>query len=244
MTMIDRSLNYGRSAIEKFLRGISPVEQVLDIGAGGGTDLEAVRLCSPNARLYAVESYPPNVEKLEQRKIEVLKANIEREALPFADEFFDVVMSNQTLEHVKEFFWILHNMSRTLKVGGHLIIGVPNLASAHNRLLLLAGRQPTCLQNASAHVRGYTKHDFLRALEKIFPGGYKLEGFAGSNFYPFPPILAKPLAALAPNHAWGIFMLLRKTRPYGGEFLEFPVSEKLETNFYLGENGHGAKHIV
>ena len=244
MTMIDRSLNYGRSAIESFLRSISPIERALDIGAGSGTDLEAVRRCSPGAALYAVESYPPNVEKLQQAKIEVLQANVERHALPFADEFFDVVMSNQTLEHIKEFFWILHNMSRTLKVGGHLVIGVPNLASAHNRLLLLTGRQPTCLQNASAHVRGYTKHDFLRALEKIFPGGYKLEGFAGANFYPFPPVLARPLAALAPNHAWAIFMLLRKTRSYGEEFLEFPVHQRLETNFYLGENGHGAKHVV
>jgi methionine biosynthesis protein MetW len=244
MKIVDKSLNYGRSAIESFLRRISPVENVLDIGAGSGQDLEAVRRCSPGAMLYAVESYPPNVEKLRQGKIEVLQANIEREALLFPDEFFDVVMSNQTLEHVKEFFWILHNMSRTLKVGGHLIIGVPNLAAAHNRLLLLAGRQPTCLRNASAHVRGYTKSDFLNSLQKVFPGGYKLEGFAGANFYPFPPFLAKPLAALAPNHAWGIFMLLGKTRPYGKEFLEYPVSERLETNYYLGEDDHGTEHIV
>jgi SAM-dependent methyltransferase len=244
MAMIDRSLNYGRSAIKKFLLGLSPIERALDVGAGGGDDLETVRKCSPGAALYAVESYPPNVEKLKQAKIEVLQANIEREVLPFTDEYFDVVMSNQTLEHVKELFWILHNMSRTLKVGGHMIVGVPNLAAAHNRLLLLLGRQPTCLKNASAHVRGYTKRDFLGALDKIFPGGYKLEGFAGANFYPFPPLLARPLAALAPNHAWGIFMLLRKTRRYNEEFLEFPVTSQLETNFYLGESGDRAKHIV
>jgi SAM-dependent methyltransferase len=242
--MIDKSLNYGRPAIEKFLRKIAPFERALDIGAGSGNDLAAARKASPNARLYAVESYPPNVRKLQQLDIEVLQANVERESLPFPDEFFDVVMSNQALEHIKEFFWILHNMSRTLKVGGHLVIGVPNLASAHNRLLLLAGRQPTCLQNASAHVRGYTKHDFLRSLEKVFPKGYVLEGFAGANFYPFPPILAKPLAALASNHAWSIFMLLRKARPYEGEFLEFPIREQLETNFYLGEEGSKSEHKV
>lgn len=242
--MIDKSLNYGRSTIERFLRGIAPFEHVLDIGAGGGDDLETARRCSPNSCLYAVESYPPNVERLRQKSIEVVQANVERESLPFPDEFFDVVMSNQTLEHVKEIFWILHNASKTLKVGGRLIIGVPNLASAHNRLLLLAGRQPTCLQNASAHVRGYTRDDLLRMFRKVFPDGYKVEGFGGSNFYPFPPVIARPLAKMMPNSAWAIFLLLKKAKPYNQEFLEFPIHEQLETNFFLGEQSDRFHHLV
>ena len=145
-----------------------------------------------------------------------------------------MVISNQTLEHVKEIFWILHEISRTLKMGGHFIIGVPNLASMHNRLLLLLGKQPTCLQNASAHVRGYTRSDILKALTTVFPGGYQLAGFGGSNFYPFPPVLAKPLAKVLPNGAATIFLLLRKVGRYGGEFLEYPVRTELQTNFYLG----------
>jgi hypothetical protein len=34
--------------------------------------------------------------------------------------------------------------------------------------------------------------------------------------------------------AWGIFLELEKVAPYGGQFLEYPVRERLETNFYLG----------
>ncbi len=232
--MVDKTLNYGRDAIEGFFRRIAPFERVLDIGAGQGNDLMSARRCSPEAELYAVEAYPPNVAILQQQQMHVVHADIERDALPFDDAFFDVIMTNQTLEHVKEIFWILHNVSRKLKVGAHLIVGVPNLASLHNRLLLALGMQPTCLQNASAHVRGYTRHDFLRVLNTVFPGGYRLEGFKGANFYPFPPGPARVLAKLAPNQAWGIFMLFRKTREYDREFLDYPVVKELETNFFLG----------
>ncbi len=147
----------------------------------------------------------------------------------------DVVMTNQVLEHVKEIFWILHEISRVLKVGGHIIIGVPNLASFHNRVLLLLGKQPTVIQNHSAHLRGYTKHDILRMFQMIFPDGYHLEDFRGANFYPFPPFAAKPLAQLLPNGAWSIFFLLRKKKVHQDEFLLHPVLKQLETNFYVAD---------
>jgi len=242
--MIDRSLNYGRDVIAGFFERIAPYDRVLDIGAGSGTDLDAARRLCPSADLFAVESFPANVEALKARAIHVHAANLERDVLPFGDESFDVVMSNQTLEHVKEIFWIMHEVTRTLKVNGHLIIGVPNLASFHNRLLLLAGRQPTCLQNHSAHVRGYTRRDILDLFEVVFPGGYRLEGFSGSNFYPFPPWLAKPFAKLMPNNAWAIFLLLKKVKPYGKQFLEFPIRRELQTNFHLGDEGPRFNHIL
>jgi predicted SAM-dependent methyltransferase len=79
--------------------------------------------------------------------------DIECDRFPFADETVDLVVANQILEHVNEIFWVLHECARVLRLGGILVIGVPNLASFHNRVLLAAGRQPTSLINASAHVR-------------------------------------------------------------------------------------------
>jgi hypothetical protein len=146
------------------------------------------------------------------------------------------VISNQTFEHLKEVFWVLHESSRVLKVGGHLLVGVPNLASLHNRILLLFGRQPTSLKNNSAHLRGYTRQDFQSLLD-CFPGGYQLVGGGGANFYPLPPRPARVFARLLPSMAWAIFMLFEKTRPYSREYLDFPVQAELETNFFLGNHG-------
>ena len=232
--MIDRSLNYGRALIEDFLNEASTYSSILDIGAGKGTDLAIAKRFSPNVTLNALECYKPNVELLQNNGINVYQVNIEKEEFPFPNNSVDLIIANQVIEHTKEIFWIFHEISRVLANDGKLIIGVPNLASLHNRLLLLSGFQPTAIKTRSAHIRGYTKNDFLQFLEAGFPGGYKLRDFGGSNFYPFPPILAKPLAKFLPTMAWGIFFLLEKQTEYHKSFLKYPIKEALETNFYLG----------
>ena len=233
--MIDRSLNYGRHLMRRFLEDAKPYRRVLDLGAGQGDDLLAARAIEPGAELLAVEAYPPNVALLESLGVAVGRLDIERDRLPAPDGGIDVVIANQILEHTKEVFWILHEITRILPVGGRLIVGVPNLASLHNRLLLLVGRQPTPIKTASAHVRGFTKRDLLGFLDEVFPGGYALRGHGGSNFYPFPALIARPLAYALPGLAWGLFLHLEKRREYDGEFLAFPHLHRLETNFFVGE---------
>jgi len=234
-TFINRSLNYGRAQIDYFCYSKkSKSKRILDIGAGHGDDLLIAKKHNPRAELHAIEVYKPYVVELVKKGIEVHSVNLEVDNLPFETESVDIVIANQILEHVKEIFWLFHEVSRVLKTGGNLIIGVPNLASLHNRLSLLFGEQPSCIQNNSAHIRGYTKKDILKLLNSCYPGGYNLKQFKGSNFYPFPSFLAKPLASAFPNFAWGIFLLLEKQKSYSKEFLEFPVENQLETNFYLG----------
>jgi SAM-dependent methyltransferase len=231
--MIDRKLNYGRDVVNRLLHGATPYASVLDIGAGGGQDLLAAKTIEPQSALYAIECYGPNADRLRSSGICTYDINIEREAIPLPTGSIDVIISNQTFEHLKEVFWVLHEASRVLKVGGHLLIGVPNLASLHNRFLLAAGRQPTSINNKSAHVRGYTRLDFVNLLS-CFPLGYQLQSWGGSNFYPLPPALARPASTILPSMAWAIFMLFRKSRTYSREFLDYPVSAQLETNFFLG----------
>lgn len=231
--MIDRSLNYGRDVISRLLHSARPYASVLDIGAGRGHDLMAAKTIELQSALYAVECYDPSIDQLRSSGICTYSIDIEKEAIPLPSESIDVIISNQTFEHLKEVFWVLHETSRVLKVGGHLLVGVPNLASLHNRILLAAGRQPTSINNKSAHVRGYTRFDFVNLLS-CFPLGYQLESWGGSNFYPLPGVLARPASRIFPSMAWAVFMLFKKSRTYSREFLDYPVSAQLETNFFLG----------
>ncbi len=230
------SLNYGRKNIADFCRRAVPYETVLDIGAGYGDDLQLAQKYSPGTRMYAVEVNPIHARRLESSGIAVFPMNIERQRIPLEDRSVDLVIMNQVLEHIKDIYWVFHEVSRVLAVGGKLIVGVPNLASFHNRILLVLGLQPTCIKTNSAHVRGFTRGDILQFLNEVFPRGYQLRRFKGANFYPFPPWLAEPAAALFPSLSWGLFMLFEKRLPYHQEFLTAPVIQELETNFYLGEN--------
>jgi len=173
--MVDKNLNYGRHIIDNFANQIKEYNNVVDIGAGSGDDLMIYKKYSPTASLIALEGYEPNISKLEARGIKTYMHNLEKDKFPFENNSIDVINANQILEHTKEIFWIFHEVTRTLKVGGHFVFGVPNLASLHNRLLLCFGKQPTPIQNDSAHVRGYTKSDILQFL-KIW-GGVRSAGF-------------------------------------------------------------------
>ena len=232
--MIDRSLNYGRDAIAEFLAQISPKNVVVDLGAGPGADLLRTRDTEPGARLVAIENDPSLVEMLRARKIETHALDIERDLLPIRDEEIDVVIANQILEHTKEIFWVMHEVTRVLNVGGSLIVGIPNLASFHNRILLAFGRQPSVIKTDSAHVRGFTRRDLVNFYETCFPNGYRLEGIRGANFYPFPPAIARPMAKMFPTMAWGLTLRFVKTRTYKGGFVHRLETAGFETNFYLG----------
>ena len=232
--MIDRELNYGRHLIEKFIQNSNTPNLIVDLGAGKGDDLRIAKAIFPNANFEAIEVYEAYVNTLKREGFIVHSLNIEKELFPFGDESVDIIIANQILEHLKEIFWVFHESTRILKRGGSLIIGVPNIAALHNRVLLLFGKQPSPLKNWSAHVRGWTKHDLLNFLSKCWAGGYSLKDFGGSNFYPFPPLISKFFSKLFPNLAWGSFFHLIKEQDYHNEFIEFPPKEQLETNFYLG----------
>ncbi len=231
--MVDRSLNYGRDIVARFVSDVN-IRVALDLGPGLGEDIAAVLAAHPHARVVGLEAHGPYVQQLRSAGVEVAACDIERDAFPFDEESVDLIIANQVFEHVKEVFWILHECARVLRVGGSLVIGVPNLASFHNRLLLAVGRQPTSLANWSAHVRGFTKSDLVATIDKPFPGGFQLVQTGGANFYPLPGPLARPAARIWPGGAWAVFGRFEKVAPYAGSYLRWPIDQHLESNFYLG----------
>jgi SAM-dependent methyltransferase len=231
LALVDHAETYGPGVVFSFLQQCAVPETVLDLGAGSGRDLQLARRIHPDVKTYAVEWSPENIATLGQSGAQVWQCDLETSELPFATESLDIVIANQVLEHIKELFWVVHEVTRVLKIGGHFIVGVPNVASLHNRVGLLFGKHPTQAKACSAHLRIFSKQDFLLFLEDGFPNGYTLEGFAGSQFYPFPMHVARALACLMPTAAFSIFFLLRKNKPYSYSFVTYPLKARLETNF-------------
>jgi ubiquinone/menaquinone biosynthesis C-methylase UbiE len=99
-----------------------------------------------NSQFLSFTSYTDFVEynrtKLAQVGIEYYDVNVEHDRLPFSDETFDLAIINQVLEHVREVYWILAEISRVVRPGGSVIFGVPNLASWYSRFQLLRGKTP------------------------------------------------------------------------------------------------------
>jgi len=238
-------LNYGREEVVRasleYVDRTAPKDvRVLDIGLGGATDLRNIRAAiekssSATVSLFGVEVYPPHVANAVAHGIEVYQLDIERSTLPADDDFFDIVVANQVIEHVKEVFWIFSELSRVLKPGGVAIIAVPNLASFHNRIALLFGMQPTCIEPLSAHVRGFARDGFKRLIE--CDGYFQLMSTRGSNFYPLPPALSRPLSRMLPTMAvCAIYTVERTEKP--GRFVDVLQERFFETPFYTGADAH------
>jgi SAM-dependent methyltransferase len=238
----DQRETYGPLVVEQLVRSLADLRVVVDLGAGSGRDLEIVRRLHPQAKLIAVEGGMEYAQALAGKADKIHVANIERDELPLADGQADLIIANQVLEHTKEIFWIFHEVSRSLKVGGHFLFGVPNICSLHNRFLLLVGKQPTQHKVCSAHVRPFSKGDTLAFLNACFPGGYELAEFRGAQFYPFPARLSRLLANAFPTFAFTIFFMIRKIADYNDGFATYPARAQLETNFWTGHVSTGSQY--
>jgi SAM-dependent methyltransferase len=95
------------------------------------------------------------------------RIDIESAAFPASDGEFDLVVWNRDLVTVKNLEPALREARRVLRPGGVLVVAVPNLAALHNRLLLMAGRQPTTLHIGNGdHVRGLAFHSMTEFLSR------------------------------------------------------------------------------
>jgi ubiquinone/menaquinone biosynthesis C-methylase UbiE len=233
LAVVDHNETYGRHVLERAIRGLH-IEKCVDLGCGAGDDLLVISKQNPGAALFGIDFGEWNFRKLKDLGITPLSVNVENERLPFENDSLDFVIANQFLEHTKEVFWINHEVFRCLKVGGYFFLGTPNILSLHNRVLMLFGFHPTQHKLISAHVRPFSKRDVLRFYRDVGSTFVTVRGFWGSQFYPFPRRIARPLSRLFPSLSFSIFFLLQKTAKYSGEFADWPQRAHLETNFFTG----------
>jgi Methyltransferase domain len=104
-------------------------------------------------------------------------------AFPGRDDDFDLVIWNRDLVTLKNFMSAFWEARRVLRPGGFMIVTVPNLAALHNRLLLLAGFQPTTLHtNNGDHVRGFASPAMTRLVQRDL--GFRIERITGVGLAP------------------------------------------------------------
>jgi len=109
--------------------------KILDVGCGTGNLSQDIKR-STKLEVYGVEIDKESAREA-KKKIDVIIADAQ--SLPFRKNVFDIVVSNQVIEHVIDVDSFLMEINRVLKSGGSLIISTPNLCALHNRILVLLG---------------------------------------------------------------------------------------------------------
>jgi arsenite methyltransferase len=105
---------------------LSPGERVLDVGCGAGTDtLVAAQMVTPNGHVTGIDMTPEMLAKARGAAAEMTTANVEFvegdvEQLPFADQSFDVVISNGVIDLIPDKDAVFSGLFRVLRPGGRI----------------------------------------------------------------------------------------------------------------------------
>jgi SAM-dependent methyltransferase len=163
--------------------------RILDIGCGLGTYVRKLRAFSE--QVYGVDIDPDKVAQAQEQLDHIHLAPAEK--LPFADAYFDVVLLHEVLEHVEDDRQAVCEAYRVTKVGGRLVIFVPNRlypfethgvywnGEYHSGNIPFVSYLPDPLRNRLCpHVRAYTRSSLLRLFDgftyrivvhtQIYPG--------------------------------------------------------------------------
>jgi len=128
-------------------------KKLLEIGSGFGVSL-AVMLKQFNVDAYGIEPASEGFDASYKCARDVLSANdldpsrlidAVGESIPFSDGTFDIVYSNNVLEHTSNPAKVLSEAIRVLKPGGKLYIEVPNYLAYYEGHYLIP--QPPILWN-------------------------------------------------------------------------------------------------
>lgn len=180
---------------------------ILDIGCGDGNLTIRVAQKIGARATVAIEKRYNIAMQARRRGIEVVLADANR-PLPFREEAFDIIVSNQVIEHLDNTDMLPKEINRTLKKGGYCAIATPNLGALHNILSLVMGLQPptshvsdelfACGNPFNPDDGIVVKHCSHRriftstALKALFEyHGLKCEKLAGFGMHPLPIPLSR-----------------------------------------------------
>jgi len=127
-------------------------DTLLDVGCGDGSTLFHYLKTTPH-EFCGLEGAPDLQEKAQARGIKVSSCDLNGR-WPYEDNKFDVVFSNQVIEHIHNSRLFAAEAFRVLKPGGTAIIATENLCSLLNWFAITLGYTPFSLMQTCGRYLG------------------------------------------------------------------------------------------
>jgi 2-polyprenyl-3-methyl-5-hydroxy-6-metoxy-1,4-benzoquinol methylase len=169
--VIERRWKIFENAIEDFFiksntaTSSSPA-RILDAGCGDGINLLGLNNMAQerswNVSIYGSDYNPVRLERAS--KFSFVKETVQSplDTMPYADDWFDVVLCNHVIEHIPQNKKVLLELKRIIRPSGLFIVGVPNegcaLAYLRNHII-----QRSILKSTD-HVNFYTEKSISNLL--------------------------------------------------------------------------------
>jgi SAM-dependent methyltransferase len=200
-----------------------PGGSLLDLGCSDGAVTLRIAEGAGTARTVGVEFVGHLVAAARARGIEAVEADL-NQRLPFDDAAFDVIHSNQVIEHLASTDNFLREIRRLLKPDGYAVVSTNNLASWHNIFSLVMGWQPPPCHPSDDLIIGnpvglmegiggaYGQMHLRVFTGRALAGVARHHGLVADvvrsvGYYPLPVQLARLLNRVDPRH--GAFLVQR-----------------------------------
>ena len=137
--MLEEKFHFER-VLESIPRSATSI-RILDIGTTPFTIF--VKLTYPLYDVWTLDRTELLKERCKVHGIHLRACDLDDHPPPFDDEYFDLVIFTEVLEHIfappRE---VLTGIRQILRAGGKLILSVPNIAALNKRIKLLVGVTP------------------------------------------------------------------------------------------------------
>lgn len=133
-------------------------KKCLDIGPGTARWLSFLQK-EGAASLSAVDISDVVLERAAPYCNNTQKVDLERDPLRFGDNSFDIILSIEVLEHLRDPALYLAEIVRVARPGAGVIMSVPNVASLAGRIRMLFGFLPAAIAADRTHVAFYRPKD-------------------------------------------------------------------------------------
>ena len=215
-----------RDAILESLAGVNGTS-LLDCGCGDGQFTVELAATVGSESVYGIEWDFGRLGVARSNGVAAVRADLNA-SWPFEDASFDVVHSNQVIEHLHSTDTFLRETHRVLKPGGMAVLSTNNMASWHNVASLIMGLQPPPMHVSSEVIAGNpldplsgTRHPTagdshlrlfsFRGLRDLLEyHRFRLKSLVSVGYYPLSPAAAKVATRVDRWH--GAFLVATLTK--------------------------------
>lgn len=173
--------------------------RVLEVGCGEGA---FVPLLTLPCEVWGVEPEPQAAARAASRMHKVLVGPFDAVQAEIPMRYFDLVVCNDVIEHLKDPESFLRSIRQRLVSGGHVTASIPNVRHWEVLWQLLVSRDWRYVQSGTldrTHLRFFTEKSVRRLFEQA---GFLIEREAGINdvFNPIRRMILKTVGWLTLGH--------------------------------------------
>jgi ubiquinone/menaquinone biosynthesis C-methylase UbiE len=212
---------------------------VLDVGCGDGKETIMFKKKTGSTHVVGIDGQEGRLAAAKKYGVDrVVRADLEKK-WPCKNGEFDVVVSNQVIEHMVNIDHFISEIYRVLKKGGYCVISTENLSSWHNVGALFLGyqdfshhlikkshitnplslhyKEKTATWSKNDHsgvddsAYPHVKIPTYRSLREMFTTyGFVFEAGRGSGYYPLFGLASAIASRTDPYHSHFITVKMRK----------------------------------